>query len=345
MSDERMNARERWGLLLIDELTDRPPVYPLITSHAATVHGCNLIDYCRDGRVLAEAQIEAQRIYGQDGLTVFTDVGLIAEAFGSRYLLRAEDVPILLEPLIQNPEQVDDLAIPEPQSAGRLPVYIEAVDRLFTAAGDRQPVFAFIPAPFTTAAGLRGTETFLTDTILMPETAHKILDLTLNAALKLCDECILAGGLPVLVDPLASGSVISRHTFKEFALPYIKGLIDYLHRYDLDIMLHICGETKNILDLIPATDADLFSLDKLDLAAACKEIGSRVRLVGNIPPNSLLAFSGHPTFGPVEEALTIGMQNPKGFVLSTGCEVPIRADKEKLLTMINTAKRARYVEW
>jgi len=337
-----MNPRERWSLLLIDELPDRPPVYPLVTSHAATVHGCNLFQYCTVGKTLADAQLSAQQIYGHEGLSVFTDVGIIAEAFGSRYHLREFDVPILDKPIISDSVQIDCLEIPDPGSTGRLPVYLEAIERLYLSAGDVLPVFAYIPCPFTTAAGLRGTDDFLIDTIMAPEAAHQLLDVALEAAIRFCDECILAGALPILVDPLASGSVISRRTFTEFALPYNRRLISYLHRYDLDITLHICGETSALLDLIPETGADLFSFDKLDIYKAVNEIGASVRLVGNLPPNSLLSSSGSQIETACETVLHAGILNPKGFVLSTGCEIPINCNPQKLQALINLGKKAKY---
>ena len=123
-----MNPRERWGLLLIDEFPDRPPVYPLVTSHAAAAYGCDLIEYCTDGGILAEAQMEAQRCYGHEGLSVFTDVGIIAEAMGSKYHLRKFEVPTLDEPFVTNEAKIDELRVPDPSSQGRLPVYIEAIN-------------------------------------------------------------------------------------------------------------------------------------------------------------------------------------------------------------------------
>ncbi|NQS98001.1 MAG: uroporphyrinogen decarboxylase family protein [candidate division Zixibacteria bacterium] len=337
-----MNPRERWSLLLIDEFPDRPPVFPLVTSHAANVFGCDLIQYCTDGKILAEAQLAAQRYYGHDGLSVFTDVGIIAEAFGSSYHLREFDVPILDQPVLSDLSNIDSLQIPDPGSNGRLPVYLEAIDLLFRRAGDVLPVFAYIPCPFTTAAGLRGVENFLIDTMMNPEAAHLMLDISCRAAERFCDECILAGALPILVDPLASGSVISRRSFKEFAAPYQRNLIRCLHRYDLDIMLHICGDTSNMLDLIPGTGADLFSFDQVDINAVLDEIGDRVRLVGNLPPNNLLASSSMSIEENTDIILSKGLKNPKGYVLSTGCEVPIKCEHRKLQAMINLGKTARY---
>ena len=337
-----MNARERWGLLLIDEFPDQPPVYPLVTSHSARVHGIDLIQYSTDGKALAESQLTAQRRYGQDGLSVFTDVGIIAEAMGSKYHLREFEVPILDEPVIKTTEMIADLRLPDPQNDGRLPVYLEAIDRLFEAKGDILPVFAFIPCPFTSSGGLRGVEDFLMDTVLNPEAAHALLKITLDAAVKLCDECILAGALPVLVDPLASGSVISRMTYSEFALPYERELIKYLHRYDLDITLHICGKTSSFLDLIPASGADLFSFDEVPVAECRCHMGEQVRLVGNLPPHGLLGSSKIPIVEAAGSILTEGLQNPKGFVMSTGCEVPILCDQRKLDLYIAEGRKSQY---
>jgi len=339
-----MNPRERWGLLLIDELPDRPPAYPLVTSHAAKIHGCDLIEYCTDGRILAEAQLAAQHKYGHDGLSVFTDVGLLAEAMGSKYHLRKFEVPILDLPVIEQIEQIGDLRMPDPAKSGRLPVYLEAIDRLFTSSGDTLPVFAFIPCPFTTAAGLRGIDEFLMDTIMEPQAAHALLDISLKAAISFSDECILAGALPMLVDPLASGSVISNKTYKEFALPYQRKFIDYLHRYDLDVTLHICGDTSDQLELIAQSGADLFSFDKTEIHDVKACMGEKIRLVGNLPPNALLKSSSIDTALAVKEALKQGSDAPRGFVLSTGCEVPIQCQTNKLQELISIGKKAFYEE-
>ena len=337
-----MNPRERWGLLLIDELYDRPLVYPLVTSHAAAVYGCDLIKYCTQGRILAEAQLKAQREYHHEALSVFTDVGIIAEAMGSVYHLRESDVPILDKPILIDSLSVDSLKIPDPGTNGRLPVYLEAIDRMYTAVGDILPIFAYIPCPFTTAAGLRGIQQFLMDTLLEPKLTLDLLELSLTAAVKLCDECILAGALPILVDPLASGSVISRKTFSDFAKPYQTRLIEYLHLYDLDITLHICGDTSPMLDLIPETGADLFSFDQIGVSDVKKTIGSKVRLIGNLPPHALLSSSDIRVGDYTDRIIAEGINNPKGMVISTGCEAPIKCDKTKLNLMIKRGMSCRY---
>ena len=338
-----MTPRERWGLLLIDERPDRPPTLPLITTHAATVFGCGLDVYCANGKVLAEAQLAARKRYRHDGFSVFTDVGLIAEAFGSRYHLRADDAPILDAPVLNDIRQADRLVQPDPGSSGRMPAILDAVHRLHLAAGDEVPTFAYIPCPFTTAAGLRGVDAWLMDTVLEPEAAEVVLELALEAAIRLADECVLAGALPVLVDPLASGSVISPRTFERFALPPTRRLIRHLHRYDLDVTLHICGDTSGLLDQIARTETDLFSFDQLPIATARQALGAKIRLVGAVPPHGLLRSSEIDVAAVGAAQGAEGLANPAGFAFATGCEVPIRCDPDKLAALVQVGKGLRYL--
>lgn len=337
-----MNPRERWGLLLIDEQPERLPVFPLITSHSAIVQGINLIEYCTDGKKLADSQITAQRKYRHDGLSVFSDVGIVAEAMGSKYRFREFEVPILAEPVLKNLDDFDVLLAPEPSSDGRLPVYIEAIERLYNLKGDVLPVFAYIPSPFTTAAGVRGIDNFLIDTIMNPKEVEVLLEICLVNIKRFCDACFLAGALPILVDPLASGSVISRRTFENFALPYNRELISYLHRFDLDVTLHICGETSSIVDLIIDTGADLFSFDQISVNEVRNSIGDKVRLVGNFPPHSLLKSSKIDILEGSRAIIDSGLKTPRGFVFSTGCEVPIKCDCRKLKVIIQLGKNYKH---
>lgn len=337
-----MNPRERWSLLLIDEKSDRPPVWPLVTSFSATDEGIDLERYCREPEVLAGSQLRAEKKFGHEGLAVFTHVGVIAEAFGSVYQYSSERLPELDLPLIENLTQTSGLVVPNPKQDGLLPQYIEAMRILYDQAGDRLPVFAFIPCPFTTAAGLRGVSNLLMDLITDPEPIHEMLKICARACIELADAAMHVGALPVLVDPLASGSVISPRAFRAFALPYTKLVIDYLHRFDLDITLHICGDTSRILEPICETGADLLSFDLVDPGQIVREVGDKIRLVGNTPPSQLLSSSNQNIERNAVDIAKTLMDAPKGYVLSTGCEVPLHADRSRLNALIQSGKGLRY---
>ncbi|HEC78037.1 MAG TPA: hypothetical protein ENI34_02720 [candidate division WOR-3 bacterium] len=334
---EILTSRERFGLLVIDERPDRCNIIPLITSHAATVNRTKLRDYYTDGKKMAEAQIAAIEEYNHDALSFFSEVGIIAEAMGSEFLYPDEDLPVLKTPALVK-HDISDLKIPDPCSDKRLPVYLEAIEYAYHSIGDRIPLLAYVPAPFTTGMMLSDPNRFLIQTIREKDRVVEILEKALSAAMEFCYHIIDAGGLPVVVDPLASSSVISPAAYKEFAFPYEQRLIGFLHRYDLDIILHICGETEPILEFLPETGADLVSIDRVDLSTVLKKLSKKVRIIGNFDTSKIAFSSPSDIDKEVKDMVANSVNAPKGYIASTGCEVPIRAPMENVKAFIKAAK-------
>lgn len=355
---EILTPRERFGLLVIDEKPDRCNIIPLITSHSARVKGVKLRDYYTNGETMARAQIAAYEEYGHDAISIFSEVGIIAEAMGSEFDYPEDDLPVLKNPILADVGQTfrsanqkskaealpyDLLPAPNPQKDGRLPVYLEAIEYAYQALGDKVPILAYVPAPFTTAMMLSDPNQFLIQVIKEPEYIKQVLEKSSESAIEFCYHIIDAGGLPILVDPLASSSVISPKTYKEFALPYEQRLIEFLHRYDLDIILHICGNTMPILDLLPETNADLISLDIVDLNIVIEKLSSQLRIIGNYDTSKILFSSKENIANEVKSMVKLGMTAKKGYIASTGCEVPTNASQENVKAFINAAKEANYL--
>ena len=334
---EILTSRERFGLLVIDENPDRCNIIPLVTSHAAEVANMKLKEYYTNGEAMARAQITAIEEYGHDAISIFSEVGIIAEAMGSDFDYPDEDLPVLKTPALTK-QNIDDIKIPKPQRDRRLPVYLEAIEYAYQALGDKIPILAYVPAPFTTGMMLSDPNTFLIQTIRDPDHIKKIMEKSLQAAIEFSYEIIDAGALPILVDPLASSSVVSPKAYKNFALPYERALIDFLHRYDLDVILHICGETGPILDLLLETGADLVSIDRVDLSAVIEKLSKRMRIIGNFDTSKIAFSSPEKIMGEVKSMVSKGIESEKGYIAATGCEVPIRAPVENVRAFIKAAK-------
>lgn len=332
-----LTPRERFGLLVIDEKPDRCNILPLITSHAAKVAGIKMKEFYTDGEAMAKAQIKALEEYDHDAISIFSEVGIIAEAMGSEFSYPEDDLPILKEPALTK-FKIEKLEIPNPQKDGRLPVYLEAIEYAYSALADRVPILAYVPAPFTTGMSLTDPSQFLVDTIKNPDRIQTILEISLKAAIEFCYEIINAGGLPILVDPLASGSVISPRAYKQFALPYEKALIDFLHRYDLDIILHICGDTTPIINLIPETGADLISLDRVDILQVLDKLSDKMRIIGNFDTSMIAMARPEVISDEVRKMVGKAKMAKKGYIASTGCEVPIRTPPENVKAFVAAAK-------
>jgi uroporphyrinogen decarboxylase len=339
MSTGLLTPRERFGLLVIDEPQDRVPVFPLVTVHACRVAGIMVREYVTDGVALARAQLAAQERYGHDFIAVFTEVGIIAEALGSRFEFPEDDLPFLDRPLWRDPGEADD-RVTVPERDGRLPVYLDAVRYAWEARGDRVPVLVFIPASFTTAQQLVDTEALLLGLLAAPAAIHRVLDCATRSVIALCRSVIRAGGLPVLVDPLASASVISPGHYREFALPATRAVVEYLHRWDLDTVLHVCGETEPILAAMADTGADLLSLDRVDLARAIADVGDRCRIIGNYGTTDIWLSPPADIEAGAAAMVGVGRACPAGFVAATGCEVPLETPAANVEAFIRAARDA-----
>lgn len=351
---ELLTPRERFGLLVIDEPQDRVPVFPLVTAHAARVAGIPLRDYYTDGMAMARSQLAAQETYGTDFISFFSEVGLIAEALGSEFDYPEDDLPLLNRPRwVGIPDLKEGVlgfggsGVPsghvprpaDPARDGRLRVYLDAVTYAYEARADTLPILAYVPAPFTTAQQLVDQEAFLLGLLTEPERVKALLAYATRSIIRFCRALVGAGGLPMLVDPLASGSVISAEHYQEFALPYEAEVIRYLHRFDLDIVLHICGETDSIISLMPATGADLLSIDRIGLETAIAQAGDRCRIIGNLDTSDILLSRPCEVADAVGQMVMTGRLCPKGFVAATGCEVPVDTPAENVRAFVESAKR------
>lgn len=341
MKDE-MTPRERIGAFLAGDALDRTPCVPLVLNHAARVLGEKVSRYATDGAVMGAAHVAAYRRYGQDLITIFTDTGILGEAMGTQLYFPEDDVPRFQSAAVAEPEDLDRLGQPDARIAGRLPVLLEAVRRCVDEVGDEVFVSVCIPAPFSTAAAVRGTATLARDLYKHADLAHAILDRVTLLTQDVCEAVHEAGGIPALVDPVASGSVISRTSFEEFALPGIRSVFEKISALGWPGILHICGRTSGIIDLMADSGAAILSIDQITLAEAREKVGGRVCLMGNVRPTETL-LEGTPEMVRAEAlgCLHDAAESPGGFILASGCEVPIEAPAENIDALMAAAREYR----
>jgi uroporphyrinogen decarboxylase len=205
--------------------------------------------------------------------------------------------------------------------------------------GDQVFISVCFSGPVSTAATLRGVEAFARDTFTDPELCHTLLRMATDSCKNLIREIAKYGAMPIILEPIASGSLFSPKMFDKIAFPYIKELVDLAHELQVLIPLHICGKTHKIVDKMTDTGADVISIDKCDLSIAREKVAGRALILGNIDPaNELL-------FGPVEEihkACITAIDTMKGytpaFILSTGCETGNKVPFEHIQAMLDVAR-------
>lgn len=131
-----------------------------------------------------------------------------------------------------------------------------------------------------------------------------------------------------LSSPFAGAGFISRQMYREFVLPYEKAVIDSVREYNIPTYIHTCGAIGDRLDLLADTGTtgieclDPFPLGNVDLATAVRQVGDRVFFKGNLDSvNELLRQSPQEVLAIAKDRIQTGMQNKRGFILSTACSV------------------------
>jgi uroporphyrinogen decarboxylase len=245
------------------------------------------------------------------------------------------------------------LHIPDPLKDGRMPVYLEAVTELKSLFRGTVAIRGTGTGPFSLAAYVMGIQDFLTK-LMDIETGlaesweeaalRGLLDLMSDTLIAFLKAQILAGiDIAYIGDSLASMNMISPGMYRSFAYPYHKKVIDAVRQlcqsYGAHTVLHICGDNLAILDDLAATGVDMLDIDsRMNLAECKRRIGDQVCLVGNLDPVHMIMEGtvkevDHAARQCIDQAGEGG-----GFILSTGCFVPLHTPIDNLKQMVTAAR-------
>lgn len=336
--EDILTSKERVLAFLEGKPLDRVLCMPIVTSNASLLIDENVRNFQLDPEVMADSYIAAYKKYKYDLNYLFTNCSFIAEAMGASLVYSDEEPANCEEHIIQDKSDLEKIKVAE-SNDGLFTVFYKALDIVNEKIGDE--VFSSIcfSGPVSTAATLRGTEAFVRDAYRDPELCHNLLRMSTDSCKNFIKEIVAHGGIPIILEPIASGSIFSPRMFKKFAFPYIKELVDYAHDLGALIPLHICGKTHKIIDQMTDTGADIISIDICDLEIAKEKVGGRAPILGNVDPANVLLFGPINDIKKVcEDSIEIMKDYKGGYVLSTGCETSTKVPFEHIQEMLNVAR-------
>lgn len=339
---DQMTAKERNAAFIAGKPYDRIPCNLFIGDHSSRLIGVKVSDLHLSADKAVEAQLAAFKTYETEGAGVGPGLGGIAEAIGSKQQYPDNGAPFVSEYAVKEFQDIDRLTVPDPVKGGRFSIILQAAERLVEELGKEIPISVSVPGPFTTAGNLRGAEKFMKDLYRNPEFAHRLLRLAVDSTIAFVREAAKLDVSISIADPSASGSMISKKQFKEFAFPYLSELIQTIKDLGKPApSLHICGNTKKIWEDMADAGAGLLSLDnRVDLEEVKHSVGDRVVLVGNIKPTETM-YLGKPSDVEenVKECLRKAYDSPKGYILALGCGLPIPTPPENIHALRDSARK------
>lgn len=335
-----MTPIERFNAYSHGKPIDRLPCVPIVGNTAARVAGVKVSQFRGNGKLLADAQIAAYRRFGYDVIRIFTDLYTQAEAMGAAVHYPDDETAYLAKPAIDDIAKIASINPADPWKDGNLPHHLEAMSRAFQEVGHEVPVTGALTGPFTTVSFLIGTEMLARLMLKNPAAVHQLCEVAFQSAAAYANAILSTGCSPSLTDAMCSTTVISPRQFKEFGFPYLKRLVNLLHERGKSVTLHICGKTRPIWEAMADTGADCLSLDNAaDLAEARALVGDRVRLMGNIPPSEIMLL-GSPAQvrTSVRECIRNAWNNPKGYIVASGCSLPVETPFQNIDAMIDATR-------
>jgi len=255
-----MTKRERVDTAYGFGLPDRPPFVPAVYEHKAALVGRSSSEVCRDGELLRRALLRELEIYAPDVLTVGLDVyNVEAEALGCpvRYFEDSNDVPAVASPRLREARGVEALEVPDPERDGRMPLFLEAAQRLVNGKGTEAVVRGALTGPFSLACALLGTEEVLIGTADDPGSIARLLEFCGRVTVAYGKAFRARGADVVIFDSKASPGAASPRIFRDLVLPVYRDLVlpSLAASGARHVPLIIGGDTTPILDDLLRTGA------------------------------------------------------------------------------------------
>lgn len=341
---DSMTPLERAQAIAKGQAVDRMPCNPNLANGVARVLGCKISEFNTDANRLAQAQIAAYRRFGYDSVRIFTDLFPWAEAYGAKIKFPEDHTADLMEPAIKDIKDYKNLRTINPRTDGRLPVQLEAMKILIHELGNELSPSAGIVGPFTNASFLLGAEKLLKSCRKNPEVVHYLCRVSTDMLKEYADAVIEIGLSPTISEPMSSCTVISPAIFREFSLPYLKELCDHIKSKGKAVTMHICGQTSKIWEDLADMGIAALSIDNVASLTECKQlVGNRVKILGNVNPATTM-YLGSPDEVKLASLKCIkeGYDSPKGYMLMSGCSLPVETPFESVDAMMDVVSELGY---
>jgi uroporphyrinogen decarboxylase len=290
--------------------------------------------------------IEAYYAAGSDIVWAAPGSGnILIQALGGKLKFRRAGPPDVVEPVIKNPEMLENIDIEKFKKDPMLRHIMEITKCILRKTSEYFAVSGSMWGPLTLAGLLYGAEPLMRDMRRNKHGVHAILDWTARLYLAYVEDYI-KNGMEIITmgEPVASGDMISREHFEEFVVPSLKKIYTTLAGRGVKTCLHICGNVENRLDLIAETGVDIFSLDyKVSLKKAREVFSGKIAFAGNVNPVAVLQDG---TAEEIEQACNqcIADAGTEGFILMPGCDISPSTPLENIKTMMKVARSYPYKE-
>lgn len=335
-----MTPRERILAYGRGEEVDRIPTTLSAGETAPPLYGYDISEYYFSADAMVAVESGIAKDFGADNMGMGLGLRTLVEALGAKLAYPKESVSYIQEPGLAKLSDVENKELVNVEKDGRIPIMIEAFERLQEKFGQEWIIGSGLAGPFTTAAELYGTERFLRATVKDKDGAHRLLQYTTDCVVKCCKDLNQKLGIKFsLSEPMGTKDLLSKKQFREFFIPYLEQAVRRMNEFQGKTAIHICGHTNDRWEDVVKSGISGFWVDNCESLQSLKEqFGDRIAISGNVAPVDVLRNgTEQDIYEGVRACIAAAADNPCGYTLCPGCTTPVGTSKENMIAFMNAA--------
>lgn len=203
-------------------------------------------------------------------------------------------------------------------------------------------VAAVLSVPFDLLCFMRSWDKFFLDLYRIPDTVVAALEAVAASILSAAQRAVAQTGVRrvFLGGTRCAATFISPKMFDRFVMPTLRKLVEGLFAQGIVSLLHFDSDWTLHLPLLAELPRGSCILDldgTTDIFEAKRRLQGRLCIMGDVPA-TLLTLGTPQEVQDYCKRLIDGVGAGGGFILSSGCDVPIDAKLENVRAMVDTAK-------
>lgn len=295
--------------------------------------GCSAREAVRDAEVQLEGLEALAERLNPDIVFTLMDISVEAESLGLEIDYFDRKAPSPGGARSMGAEEIRGMDIPDPESSGRMPVYLRVAEKLSSRSG--RICGAYVTGPFTLLSQLMGEDRLLDRARLgddLKEETGFVTAVVGEYAAALAERVDLV----IVVDP-AAGALDSRE-FSRLCAPYMVGIAGIIRASGSACAVCIPGDIYHILGEMALTGVEVICLDaRTDLPRATDALPSSLLIMGNLDPRRVLELGSAEDVRWEVRRLLRRMDGRRNFILSTGGDVAADTPMRNLEAMMEEA--------
>jgi hypothetical protein len=346
------------------EKTDRTPVVLEYSGFGARAIGARLGDYVKDMPTATDMMIQAwDKVGGADAMEYATySPDMLSLAWMSRIYVPGRELDYdeawqVQEKELMTPEDYDRIAdmgwnafmapfleervgLDIGQALGGFIQFAPQAVELWAAHDAPVLVMGMITTPYEAFCGGRTLAQFVLDLYRMPDKVQAAMDVTLPDIAPMAITGNKQFGFPAMwIGGWRSASaMLSRPQWERFVWPYLEKLAYEVLDSGTIVIFHLDSDWTRDLDMFKTLPAGkcVMSFDgSTDIFKAKEILGDTMCIMGDVSP-VLLSHGTPDEVYEYSRKLVEGL-GPTGFILHSGCDIPIDAKVENVQAMIAAA--------